>query len=226
LARILFDAAVKRWGSKWGVRGIADPAGLPLLALIFSTLFFVATPFINTVTRITEREADAFGINAAREPDGMAEVALKLGAYRKLDPTPLEEIIFFDHPSGRARIRMAMYWKAANLPAGESLAGEIYSQQTWHQLIYSSGVINKTEALICICTHCRLPSYWVGDQLVFPASAPVEPAHPDLPDQCKLDYEEASAVFVHSPRASAALIRLAIQKAYGRGRPIRQEYQR
>jgi len=120
LARTLFETAVKRWGEKWGVRGIADPAGLPLLALILSTLFFVATPFLNTVVRITEREADAFGINTAREPDGMAKVALKLGAYRKLNPTPLEEFIFFDHPSGRARIRMAMDWKAAHLPAGES----------------------------------------------------------------------------------------------------------
>ena len=120
VARVLFEAAVRRWGNKWGVRGIADPAGLPLLTLIFSTLFFVATPLLNTVTRITEREADAFGINTAREPDGMANATLKLGAYRKLDPNPLEEFIFFDHPSGRARIRMAMDWKAANLPAGES----------------------------------------------------------------------------------------------------------
>lgn len=120
LTRILFDAALRRWGDKWGVRGIADPAGLPLLALIFSTLLFLATPLLNTVVRVTEREADAFGINTSREPDGMAKVALKLGAYRKLNPTPLEEFIFFDHPSGRARIRMAMDWKAANLPAGES----------------------------------------------------------------------------------------------------------
>ncbi|PYL31798.1 MAG: peptidase M48 [Verrucomicrobia bacterium] len=120
LTRALFDAAVTRWGAKWSVRGIADPAGLPLLVLIFSTLVFIATPFINTVVRVTEREADAFGINTSREPDGMAKVALKLGAYRKLDPTPLEEFIFFDHPSGRARIRMAMDWKAANLLAGES----------------------------------------------------------------------------------------------------------
>src|SRR5258708_32933368 len=119
-ARVVFDAAVRRWGNKWGVRGLADRAGLPLLALIFSTLFFLATPFLNTVVRITEREADAFGINTAREPDGMAKVALKLGAYRKLNPTPLEEFIFYDHPSGRARIRMAMDWKAANLSAGES----------------------------------------------------------------------------------------------------------
>jgi STE24 endopeptidase len=120
LTRTLFDAAVSRWGDKWGVRGIADPAGLPLLVLIVSTLVFVATPFLNSVVRVTEREADAFGINTSREPDGMAKVALKLGAYRKLDPTPLEEFIFFDHPSGRSRIRMAMDWKAANLPTGES----------------------------------------------------------------------------------------------------------
>jgi STE24 endopeptidase len=120
LTRILFDAAVRRWGNNWGVRGIADPAGLPLLALILSMLFFIATPFLNTVVRVTEREADAFGINTSREPDGMAKVALKLGQYRKLNPNPLEEFIFYDHPSGRARIRMAMDWKAANLPAGES----------------------------------------------------------------------------------------------------------
>jgi STE24 endopeptidase len=120
LTRILFDTAVKRWGNTWRVRGIADPAGLPLLALIFSTLLFLATPILNTTVRVTEREADAFGINTSREPDGMAKVALKLGAYRKLDPTPLEDFIFFDHPSGRARIRMAMDWKAANLPAGGS----------------------------------------------------------------------------------------------------------
>jgi STE24 endopeptidase len=120
LTRALFDAAVKHWGKSWVVRGISDPAGLPLLVLILSTLLFIATPFLNTLVRITEREADAFGINTSREPDGMAKVALKLGAYRKLDPRPLEEFIFFDHPSGRARIRMAMDWKAANLPAGES----------------------------------------------------------------------------------------------------------
>ena len=124
LTRILFDAAIRRWGDKWGVRGIADPAGLPLLALIFCTLLFLATPLLNTVVRVTEREADAFGINTAREPDGMAKVALKLGAYRKLNPTPLEEFIFYDHPSGRARIRMAMDWKAATLSAGESPVSE------------------------------------------------------------------------------------------------------
>jgi len=118
LSRATFDRVVRKWGEHWGVRNIGDPAGLPLLVLIFSTYVFLITPFTNTVSRVTEREADAFGINTCREPDGAAMVTLKLGQYRKLDPGPIEEFIFFDHPSGRARIRMAMDWKAARLPAG------------------------------------------------------------------------------------------------------------
>jgi hypothetical protein len=78
----------------------------------------LSTPVTNSIVRTNEAEADIFGLNAAREPDGFATIALKLSEYRKLDPTPLEEIIFFDHPSGRSRISMAMRWKAENLSAG------------------------------------------------------------------------------------------------------------
>ncbi len=117
---LFFERAIRRWGPRWRVSGIADPAGLPLLVLLFTAYFFLLTPLVNTAIRVTEREADAFGINTAREADGFAKVALKLGTYRKLDPGPLEEMMFFDHPSGRARIRMAMDWKAANLPAGDA----------------------------------------------------------------------------------------------------------
>ena len=124
IARFVFDWALRRWGERWQVRGIADPAGLPLLMLIFVTFIFLATPILNSIVRTTEREADQFGINTSREPDGEAKVALKLGAYRKLDPTPLEEFIFFDHPSGRARIQMGMDWKAAHLPCGNLSAPE------------------------------------------------------------------------------------------------------
>src|SRR2546430_1521018 len=124
IARFVFDWALRGWGERWQVRGIGDPAGLPLLMLIFVTFTFLMTPVLNSIVRETEREADQFGINTSREPDGEAKVALKLAAYRKLDPSPLEEFIFFDHPSGRARIQMAMDWKAAHLPAGNLDAPE------------------------------------------------------------------------------------------------------
>ena len=125
VARLVFDWSVRKRGARWGVDGIADPAGFPLLGLIFSTVFFLLTPLTNSAVRVCEREADAFAINTAREPDGMARVALRLGVYRKLNPGPLEEFVFFDHPSGRARIRMAMDWKAAHLPAGEVGSGSL-----------------------------------------------------------------------------------------------------
>jgi STE24 endopeptidase len=115
----LFNFVVKRCGEKWGVRSLGDPAGLPLLALLLNLLFFLLTPVTNSIVRTAEAEADAFGLNTAREPDGFATVSLKLGTYRKLDPSPWEEVIFFDHPSGRARIRMSMDWKAARMPCGE-----------------------------------------------------------------------------------------------------------
>src|SRR5436190_7361153 len=108
LAAATFNRAIKKCGPRWGVNGIADPAGFPLLMLIFATYAFLLTPIVNTMIRTIEREADIFGLNAAREPDAAAMVALKLGKYRKMEPTPLEEFVFFDHPSGRSRIRMAM----------------------------------------------------------------------------------------------------------------------
>jgi len=111
-----FDRALARWGSRWGIAGIADVAGLPLLVLLLSVFFFAMTPVTNTLIRTQEVEADIFGLNAARQPDAEAEVDLMLGEYRKLKPGPLEEFIFFDHPSGYNRILMAMRWKAENLP--------------------------------------------------------------------------------------------------------------
>jgi STE24 endopeptidase len=113
----LFERLRARYESSWKVRGISDPAGLPLVALLFTAYLFLITPVLNTITRTTEYEADMFGLNTARQPDGFAQIAIKLSEYRKLDPGPWEERIFFDHPSGRTRIFTAMRWKAENLDA-------------------------------------------------------------------------------------------------------------
>ena len=103
-----------------------DATGLPLLVALFNIYGFVLTPVLNSYVRVNEAEADAFGLNVARQPEGFAEVSLKLGEYRKLDPGPWEEMLFFDHPSGRSRIRMAMQWKAEHLDelAAEPSPGE------------------------------------------------------------------------------------------------------
>jgi len=107
--------ALARWGDAWEIRGITDVAVLPLAMIVLSVYFFLMTPVTNTITRTMEFEADMYGLNAARQPDGEANVDMLLGEYRKLDPSPMEEFIFFDHPSGRTRITAAMRWKAENL---------------------------------------------------------------------------------------------------------------
>ena len=109
----------ERYRTRWRVEGIADPAGLPLISLILGAYLFLMTPVVNTIIRTNEFEADIFGLNAAGQPDGFAEAALLLGDYRKMEPGSLEEAIFFDHPSGRTRIRAAMQWKANQRPAGD-----------------------------------------------------------------------------------------------------------
>ncbi len=122
-----FGWAERRWGERWQLRGIGDVAGLPLLAALFAIFMFVMTPVNNTLTRTMEAEADAFGLAAAREPDGFAQAAVQLSEYRKMHPGPVEEFLFYDHPSGWQRIHRAMIWKAENLDdpkvrAGESIA--------------------------------------------------------------------------------------------------------
>jgi STE24 endopeptidase len=113
-----FQRIVARRGAAWGIRSIADPAGLPLIVLLFGIYFFVMTPVTNTITRTAETEADAFGLNAAGEPDGFADASLLLSEYRKMHPGKWEEIVFYDHPSGYNRILMAMTWKAEHPNAG------------------------------------------------------------------------------------------------------------
>ncbi|HTD73415.1 MAG TPA: M48 family metallopeptidase [Steroidobacteraceae bacterium] len=117
-----FGRVTLKFGERWGVRDVADVAGLPLLVALFSIYGFALTPLSNTITRSIEAEADAFGLNAARQPDGAAQAALHLAEYRKMQPGALEEVIFFDHPSGWNRIHRAMVWKAENLSAADIAA--------------------------------------------------------------------------------------------------------
>ncbi len=114
-----FDYCQRRKGDQWEVRGIGDTAGLPLVMALISIYFFFATPVTNSIIRSAESEADIYALNAVRQPDGFARVAMRLSEYRKIDPGYWEEIIFYDHPSGRTRVEMAMRWKAENLDSSD-----------------------------------------------------------------------------------------------------------
>ena len=109
------------WASKnerWGIRDISDPAGLPLIMVLLSVVGLITSPLQRTLVYFNEQQADMFGLNAAREPDGFAEASVLLSEYRKMEPTALEEFFFYDHPSGWNRVHNAMVWKAHEIAAG------------------------------------------------------------------------------------------------------------
>ncbi len=62
------------------------------------------------------------------------------------------------------------------------------------------------------CFNCKDISIWIYDKLVYPRRGEAPPANPDLPDEIRRDYDEASSILDLSPRGAAALIRLCIQK--------------
>jgi STE24 endopeptidase len=111
-----FRALVK--SERWGIRDISDPAGLPLIFGLIAVIGIVTTPIQRNIVYFHEQQADMFGLNAAREPDGFAEAAVLLSEYRKMEPSPLEEWFFYDHPSGWNRVHNSMVWKAHEIAAG------------------------------------------------------------------------------------------------------------
>lgn len=122
---ILFTFAVVHFGfralaknERWGVRDISDPAGLPLIFLILAAVGLFTAPLQRNIVYFHEQQADMFGLNAAREPDGFAEAAVLLSEYRKMAPTPAEEWFFYDHPSGWNRVHNSMVWKAHEIAMG------------------------------------------------------------------------------------------------------------
>jgi STE24 endopeptidase len=112
----LFGRYRRRYGERFGIRDLADPAGLPLAFAIFAVVMYLLSPATNTMVRVAEAQADAFGLDVAKEPHGFASVAMRLSTYRKLEPGAMEELVFFDHPSGRARVERSMRWLASHPP--------------------------------------------------------------------------------------------------------------
>jgi STE24 endopeptidase len=104
-----------RYGDRWGVADVSNPAVLPVAIMVLAGLGLLLTPVLNTITRTEEMQADRFGLNAARAPDAFASTAMKLSQYRKIAPGPIEEALFFDHPSGHTRVLTSMQWKAEHL---------------------------------------------------------------------------------------------------------------
>jgi len=92
-----------------------------------------------------------------------------------------------------------------------------FADQVWYRTgIYGLengqyyGIINGY--ILGNCRHCNKYTVWILDKLAFPQTGTAPLPNPDMPEDVKQDYEEARNIVTISPRGSAALLRLAIQK--------------
>jgi STE24 endopeptidase len=105
LAAVLLDVGV----GLWGFSGVADPAGLPWLLLVFVVLGAVQLPLANTVSRWLERQADDFAVALTRDPVAFVGALERLAGLNLAQrrPHPVEEFLLYSHPALDRRIARA-----------------------------------------------------------------------------------------------------------------------
>jgi STE24 endopeptidase len=111
LADRLYPRFARLFGSD---AAIGDPRGVPVLVFLVSFLSLLVLPLTNTFSRTLETQADQYSLRTENRPDALSSSLVKTAEYRYPRPGKLEEIVFYDHPSVEARVRMAMEWKAAH----------------------------------------------------------------------------------------------------------------
>ncbi len=88
-----------------------------------------------------------------------------------------------------------------------SLSGKLPGRPTAAETRFLPDVFTASQ-----CQHCGKVALWYDESMIFPRLTTAPLPNEDMPDEIKEDFNEARQVFPISPRSSAALLRLAIQK--------------
>jgi STE24 endopeptidase len=102
----LLELATRRTG------GLANPASLPLAALVLVVVSLLATPLENAVSRRYEAEADWRALNATHDPVAARRLFQKLGqtSLEQPDPPLWDYLWLENHPTPMQRISMTQAW--------------------------------------------------------------------------------------------------------------------
>lgn len=89
-----------------------------------------------------------------------------------------------------------------------------YAKQRTSQMKWSpgNGLKRLPGGVVRQCSHCNDYTLWLNDKLVYPDQLTAPRPHEMMPDNIERDFTEARNVLDDSPRAAAALLRLAIQR--------------
>jgi STE24 endopeptidase len=97
----------------FGLRSVADIAGLPLLVLAAGAVSLVMVPFAHAMSRAFERSADRFALKLTKNPGAFVSAMKRLAAQNLAEerPSRLVQILFYSHPPVRERIAAAEAFK-------------------------------------------------------------------------------------------------------------------
>lgn len=88
------------------------------------------------------------------------------------------------------------------------------AQQEWWEISFNGsryGSSADNEIRVGFCTHCKKYTLWLFDRMLHPESGLAPLPNSEMPAEVAKIYQEAAGIFNRSPRAAAALLRLAIQ---------------
>jgi hypothetical protein len=88
----------------------------------------------------------------------------------------------------------------------------VYAQHKWTQLGQSCRSGITAPIISSQCEHCEKNIYWSEERMIIPTESSIHPAHENMPIGIIDEYNEARDIFSRSPRASAAILRLTLQK--------------
>ena len=97
----------------FGLEGVTDIAGLPLLVLAAGAVSLVMVPFAHAMSRAFERSADRFALTLTKNPGAFVSAMKRLAAQNLAEehPSRLVQILFYSHPPVRERIAAAQAFR-------------------------------------------------------------------------------------------------------------------
>ena len=95
------------------LRGMDDPAGLPLLMLVGGACSLLFMPAANAMSRRHERRADRYALDTTRQPDAFISAMKRLSQQNLAEehPSRIVQWLFYSHPPIRERIDAARAWR-------------------------------------------------------------------------------------------------------------------
>ena len=107
---------VLQWAVPYfGLRGAADPAGMPILLIAAGAIGLAVRPLMNAISRSHERRADAYALRMTHNPPAFISAMRRLGQQNLAEENPsrLVQALFYTHPPIKERVKAAQNWADA-----------------------------------------------------------------------------------------------------------------